>query len=725
MKLTLYYREIFQFLQSCCIKFSPFELTYINRVLTDYGIDLRNHPESNPYYLHLLGERSEYLPPIEIFCPEKEIYIPLNRSNLKKYPKASALYRIGNKEFTSLLQAYPNESGTIKNIIYGPDIEMKELLEKRDLSLLSFDESLIETNEKESLLKTIRDFLDVLYERWYTTSYCYEDLYAPVLYATIFNILPPLLLAQRIANLHTNSVHSYHIWEFLKSHGLSNYSSILSSKEALFLYRNIDYIMKNRGKMSNLKLLAENLLSSLRITLVQKNVHLSTSGFTDTSKIAPEITSKPIVDFRYIQEENEIESPEKIFQRLKSEKKMTDSPMEEEIQRKALESSPQEKVLTKLMELKQNTISTRYNNFLAKYIFHNVLYMVNNNKLNYQLKLVDDLAHTPIKLSPKDMLLLFFYANSRANGFKPKGLPKRFILNNVLKANPVIPDEFYCMGDKLKLTNIFYPKDIRDEVSFDYDTFDSINEFRDFYEDSFLVIIKHLRLYKSGCGLEVLKGIEHLYKNAFMSRDEALDLGSYKDFNEFIESNKLVKDLVSVYDDEAESKMRYGNLATNILELLAPTNGEKLKYFFGINPEIHKIYDELKKLFIQLCSYTVTFLDTTRDFNEYESLNPIGGYSGRVHKKDIDPIFLFRSFSLKTKKRKFTIHKLPLKNFLDFENSKVEKSTELDLNYSFPCDTIKEEKKKFYSKEKLSLTETKRIVIREKINIHLNLEEKN
>ena len=111
----------------------------------------------------------------------------------------------------------------------------------------------------------------------------------------IYALLPQVLLTQRLLNLRTDNVHSLHIWEYLASKGLGEYESILSNKQARFLYKNINYIYRNKGKKSNIEILSENLLRDLHVTLVGKTIAQESSNALLSCTTVPEFLNDDII----------------------------------------------------------------------------------------------------------------------------------------------------------------------------------------------------------------------------------------------------------------------------------------------------------------------------------------------------------------------------------------------------------------------------------------------
>src|SRR5574344_39041 len=277
--LDLYRREIFNFLRTVTIKFEPFAYLMGESYMNAHGLT-NPHGKWNPYYIHLAGEYTAdelasddvmHVSTIEHELPEDVIF----SKDLKiTNPKTAAIYKIPNDEYFHLEEQYPKHAGLLRCMVY-PVSNIDEAIAAPNLTLLVYDDSLLEVNERESIVKCLKSFLDMVRTRWWIEEYTYEDMYAITFWGMLWQMLPMVLLGQRFRNIKTPYVHSFHVWEYLKSKGLNDYRDILTTRQALWLYRNIDYVLKNKGKSSNLRILAENLLED-----ASGNYYPSNSGLS-------------------------------------------------------------------------------------------------------------------------------------------------------------------------------------------------------------------------------------------------------------------------------------------------------------------------------------------------------------------------------------------------------------------------------------------------------------
>ena len=137
-------------------------------------------------------------------------------------------------------------------------------------SILQCDQSLVESNE-DDLLPTLQEKINYFNINWNIPTYnLTDDLYTVSNLAVLFHQIPMWLLNIRLANCRTRKVHSFHIIEYLKSHGdLDKYIQHLTKKQLLFLYRNILYIENNIGKQETFEWLLQNILTDRGVGLAE------------------------------------------------------------------------------------------------------------------------------------------------------------------------------------------------------------------------------------------------------------------------------------------------------------------------------------------------------------------------------------------------------------------------------------------------------------------------
>lgn len=205
-----------------------------------------------------------------------EFALAAGRDENSVHKKTLANYKLPSRYYTLLCEKYPKQVDLIKAIVY-PIQDKSAAIAADNYSVLAYDETLLDANERVSLISRMKGLMDVIRCRWDVKEYAFEEHYPMVIWGMIWNLLITHLRAQRFINIRTPDAHPMHIWEYLKSHGLGEYRGYLSSSQEMFLYRNLRYILANRGKQSTMNILIDELLNESGIDLKAKTVVLDTS----------------------------------------------------------------------------------------------------------------------------------------------------------------------------------------------------------------------------------------------------------------------------------------------------------------------------------------------------------------------------------------------------------------------------------------------------------------
>lgn len=209
--------------------------------------------------------------------------VPFTKKMLssRQHQKTATLYKMPSRYYEKIRTRYSGQADLIKAIVYPVD-SLVSCVNAPNYGLISCDLTQLKENERSSMYSCVCETLAVIQRRWDVPEFVYEDLYALSIQAKIWDILLLALMEQRVKNIRTSAAHEYHIWEYLKSKGYDDYSDVLSLKQAVFLYRNFPYLLRNRGTERNLLLLAHKLLSDWDIVINHKNLLQQTSCDADS-----------------------------------------------------------------------------------------------------------------------------------------------------------------------------------------------------------------------------------------------------------------------------------------------------------------------------------------------------------------------------------------------------------------------------------------------------------
>jgi len=223
-------------------------------------------PASWKYYLNLAGiyHASDTL--MQVTSQDTLQTIDFTVENLAVNTATAAAYAPGSRYYTALVAQYPTQELLIRGILHPTPIGTS--LPAEDGTILWYDPALVESNEM-NLMLDIQQWITTFLRRWYIPAFCNaDDLYLASVLGVMFSTLPSIILGFRLKYLHTYQAHSFHITQFLASHGkLDAYVASLTKPQMLWLYRNIRYLQRNAGQQRTFQTLIDNLLTARNLPL--------------------------------------------------------------------------------------------------------------------------------------------------------------------------------------------------------------------------------------------------------------------------------------------------------------------------------------------------------------------------------------------------------------------------------------------------------------------------
>ena len=243
-------------------------------------------PTTWKYYLNLSGQYHASDTMMTVISQDTYQTIDFTVENLAINTATKAAYAPGTQDYLNLVAAYPTQELLIRGILNPTD--MTKAIAADDGTILWFDNTLIESNEM-SLMLDLQQWIMVFFKRWFNPSYCYaDDMYLVCFLAAMFSGIATQLLAIRLKYCHTYQTHSYHIIQFLASHGnLDAYASYLTKPQMLWLYRNIRYIQRNAGQTSTFQSLIDHILTPRNIPLADWTFKLDATDLMTDLKTTP------------------------------------------------------------------------------------------------------------------------------------------------------------------------------------------------------------------------------------------------------------------------------------------------------------------------------------------------------------------------------------------------------------------------------------------------------
>lgn len=260
-----------------------------------------DNPYSWKYYLNIAGIRHPLDPVIQVTSLDTGDLIDFATSELAVHKATQKAYQYGSVYYEALRQRFPEEELYLLGVLYPANIETAILAE--DGAILSYPKGLVESQEI-SLIQELQDWSKGIQRRWKINAFGLgHSLFFVTQHAIFYHQLFSKLLNLRQKRCHTAEAHSFHVKQYLASHGkLDRFIPYLTKRQQFFLYRNIDYIEHHPGNQDTFMWLIENILTPRKIplaTYIQMQSGQPTEGslpnFHFTKKpLNPEITGSEI-----------------------------------------------------------------------------------------------------------------------------------------------------------------------------------------------------------------------------------------------------------------------------------------------------------------------------------------------------------------------------------------------------------------------------------------------
>lgn len=232
---------------------------------------IQSRPETWRYYLNIAGIPHATNSEITVKSLDTREIIPFTRTVLNDHPLTERMYQYGTRFYKELIYLYPSDELLIKGVLYPVDIDTA--IRSKDGTILSYKTSLVEEYEV-SLIKELEDWLCIKMERWNVSAYDVSNrLFIPAFFAILIQQTVIKIFNLRLARAKTHEVHSYHIYEYLRSHNhLHEFMYYMTREQQLFFYRNIKYIQRNEGLNYVFKTLIEAIFAKRYIAVSDFNI---------------------------------------------------------------------------------------------------------------------------------------------------------------------------------------------------------------------------------------------------------------------------------------------------------------------------------------------------------------------------------------------------------------------------------------------------------------------
>lgn len=421
----VYVDDTFRLAQSMVIKSNHIANSF-NRKLSDLGIESYFDDVNKPtwkYYLNLNGQYHSTDPIIKITSLDTLEEIEFTKENLNLHKATYKAYITESNYFRDLIVLHPDQKVLIRGILNPVDIDTA--INAVDGEILSYNKTLVEPQET-TLITRLQNWINIYYIRWVNTQYNISDEYYPYVYLGIMysNLIPALMILRK-EMCKTNEAHTYHIKQYLLSHGIPEFSiRKLTLEQKLYFYRNIKYINKHAGMQTTFTDLTTNVLTKRVIPLAEYNMVHNLEAMPE--ELTPQVLFKKnnlnlIQDY----ENRDVLTVDELLK--KEENIAVYNPMYREmyssLTNRTLQLSLSDQLKTKVLESSLIDYTNANEIKLEEVLLNHWVYLATLNKYTAFMRVDHPKTNKKINLSAKDSFILLTYLFSRKNGIVLEYIP--------------------------------------------------------------------------------------------------------------------------------------------------------------------------------------------------------------------------------------------------------------------------------------------------------------
>lgn len=452
IEIDSYFLDTIAFARTVVIKCR--EIALLDNSLMEKHLKIKPPKDESKwrYYLNLNGEYHETDDVMRVISLDNNQEIDFTKENLTIHLATKRAYRLGGYHYTRLSDKYPHQTTLINGII-NP-IPPSESIPAKDYQILRYNKDYVLWNEYDLIPELQRMMYAEVQSRFRTEYTATDNLMLPMLYAHMHSIILRSILDIRERYAETRSAHEFYIWSKLTSLGLDKkYKRFLDRKQTMWLYRNLESVIRNQGQVKTFDQLVDIILTHKRIPIVRYEYLQTTTDQLTEFTPSPNFISLPVNmldDIGYNIKIHDVPSliRKEIPLAIDNHEVINESIEEASfsIRNSQFASAP-----TKVLESVVTDVTDHDPDTIMKVLHNNLIYLTYQGLYDIIIDVTDARTGKRIRLNTKDAIVLWHYLIALSRGETPRELPE-YMYWNARKIIPPTYLELMELGDNRILT---------------------------------------------------------------------------------------------------------------------------------------------------------------------------------------------------------------------------------------------------------------------------------
>lgn len=433
-----------------------------NAYLRELGYEVRDEdPSSWRYYKNMAGEYHPADKPMYVTSLDTLQRIEFTKESLTEHRVTKREYSLHGDYYKQLRAAYPRQVSLINGILNPVDLtagftpndadseNFSTAYNCADGTILYYDPTLVESNER-NLIPQLEAWLRRVLVRWLIPGFqLTDDMYFGAMFAAIGANIPGKLMAIRDGNAHTRYAHSFHIREFLASHGkLDTFIDTLTKKQMLWLYRNIRYIERNPGKQETFDDLLQNLLTERGIPLAKWDIRHDLEEQPEDIAPTPRLF-RTALNFGFNQTGDDVRTVGRMLdaEQPAAKDNAAIQGYEEPLIIEAIETAAMDKFPTKVLESAMLDLTDSMPFTLSDTLLNHWIFWGNNERYSPVITVPDPRSGEGVRMTVRNAFIVYLWAYNKARGVDLIRLPK-LEARHILRDPAPRPSELWTIVDR-------------------------------------------------------------------------------------------------------------------------------------------------------------------------------------------------------------------------------------------------------------------------------------